>query len=352
MTDQDGFAWAASFTKFAFSAQGTPDRFYTAAVIGPGGPANSIAYARAASGYLVSKASIGTTDSWTPGCGDGHPANKWTVERMDGPGTDPTKMTDSSKIEYIAQFFDNDNVPTKVITNSSEIDTTYQKTLHPDRKDAWWTTLGWAAQMPAEVDTKGFDANGGPMTTVEKIALSQGGTNGGAYTVTVTEPWTGGDAVTEYDQFSRVIASQGPGDVPGVWRTITYDQFGQVSKQVDNASEVDSVSYASGNRKSVTVTACGKQRLSVTATENQYKVINSTTIVVGDPNGKGSYTKSLGQDKFDTNGLAATTTLTTPVYSREEDRTFSLGVLTGVTQTTTVGGTPYTEQRAWHVRGY
>ena len=349
MTDQDGFAYWTQFTPFdaGGATPNPPERSYVSAEgRSPGGSYYNESFVRSTAGYLVKKsASAAATTQWTPGCGDGKPAGKWTVERTDGGGTTATSTVDTSRVSYVARRFDGDNQVVREISNSGETDTTYQKSGSPPAE------LQWANLLPATVATKSFDAGGNLVTVKQTLSIAAGGQHGGSFTVTLNEPYSGGSTIVELDDRLRAVAHQSPGDVGSEFATIGYDAYGFVAtEKATGGAMLSTLShFPSGNTKSLALQVCGKARESIAFTENQYKGIASRTTTLG-----GTTTLSVTAADYLPSGSPKTVTVATPNYTRTETRAYSAAgaVLEGLTENTSVDGTSDVETMTWHTKGY
>jgi len=347
MTDEDGFAYWTQLSPFDPTANAPQRAYVSAEGRTPGGAYYNMSFVRSSAGYLVKKSSAsGATTQWTPGCGDGKPGGKWTVERTDGPGSDPSMSVDASRIQYVARQWDEDNVVLREVSNAGETTTTYQKANKLD------PSLAWANLLPATITTTTFDASGKPVKmSPQTIKVESGGKHGGSFLVTLDTPFGGGSTVVEFDNFLRPVAHQNPGDAGDEFATTTYDAYGFVAteKSTGGAMQTAMSHYPSGNSKTVSLQVCGQQREAVSFGENQFKDIASRTTTLGSDVGI-----TVMASDYLPDGTPKTMTVTTPSYTRTEQRVYAPAgaVLEGMTVTNVAGGNNDVETSAWHTKGY
>ena len=185
----------------------------------------------------------------------------------------------------------------------------------------------------------------------QTIKVESGGKHGGSFLVTLDTPFGGGSTVVEFDNFLRPVAHQNPGDAGDEFATTTYDAYGFVAteKSTGGAMQTAMSHYPSGNSKTVSLQVCGQQREAVSFGENQFKDIASRTTTLGSDVGI-----TVMASDYLPDGTPKTMTVTTPSYTRTEQRVYAPAgaVLEGMTVTNVAGGNNDVETSAWHTKGY
>jgi hypothetical protein len=346
--DQDGYGAVTAFTQFPpLPPAAGSFSLYSSATSHQPDVEDQAANTRSASGYLLSSQNLFTKLTRTM-TSDAMAANQCTAERVDGPSSGSATTADKV-VDYAVRCYDSDNQLIKDFNREREIDTVLQKTAHA-ATDPWWSTLGWASQLP--LTTTMTPSGDPPRTETTTVATASGG--GAAYQLTIDSEGTGGPSVVQLDSFFRSVSVQEPDDVSP--RTYTYDAYGNVASDMNPTTATSSTrTYsASGNVLSSSVSVCGNNRGSSARMENANHLVAQETISTG-----GAQVVDVNQYGATNNdGTVTATNETTSMYTRSLTRKLSPAgnEIVGTVEVTTplVGTNPTTvnEEWDWAVRGF